>query len=183
MANAYAHGKIAKTYPAFLAALESWMKGQRPGYRDFHRYTGRMFRRGKLVCSQHIVRCAPPSKRVPFLLPSDFLFGRPGTIPAYLLLELGVPLDVLRPFPKHKGIRVKAPTRDHPPPHIHVEMPIGDRVKRRCLWPSLDSYGGDPPLSRPERTKLDDYLRKFGSDICKKLRLVYNNPHLRMPAL
>ena len=49
VANAHAHGKITKTFPAFLTRLEAWMGSQGPGYRDFRRYLGRSFHKGKTL--------------------------------------------------------------------------------------------------------------------------------------
>lgn len=180
MANAFAHHKIGKAYPSFIKQLESWMSGQGPGYRDFHIYLGKSLGRGKLVCSQHILRFVPPKGHLPSTLPSDFLFGRATSVPTYIVLDAEIASGVLRPFPKYKGVVVDVHTREHPPPHIHVEIPPGREITR-CEWPSLEPLSGDPPLSNKQRTRLREYLRKYGTDVCEKLRSVYGSTDLAMP--
>jgi len=184
VANAYAHRQIRTKYSAFVTPLEVWMRGQGPGYRDFHLYRGRLLGKGKLKCSQHIIRFAPPAAPLPSKLPSDFLFrsAGAGNVPLNLVVEPEIASDVLRPFPKRNGVVVKTHSREHPPPHIHVEMPPG-REKTRCEWPSLEPLKGDPQLSNPERAKLREYLQRFGGEICERLRSVYQNPQLPMPTI
>jgi hypothetical protein len=118
------------------------------------------------------------------VIASDFLFGKAGagSIPTYLVLEAGIGSDLLRPFPKHNGVVVKVHSREHPPPHIHVEMPPGKEVTR-CEWPSLEPVEGDPQLSDKQRAKLREYLQRFGGKICERLRSVYRNPQLPMAAI
>jgi hypothetical protein len=182
VANAYAHGTIKKKYPALVARLESWMRSQGPGYRDFQRYAGRSLRKGRLKCSHHIIRFAPPMGPLPRKLPADFLFRKAAKIPTYVVLDAEIASSVLRPFPKHNGVVVKVHSREHPPPHIHVEMPPGKQVTR-CEWPSLEPIKGDPQLSQKQREKLRQYLQRFGGEICQKLRSVYQSPQLPMPAI
>jgi hypothetical protein len=181
VANAYAHSKIKKGYSAFVTRLESWMRSQGPGYRDFHKYTGRSLQKGKLKCSQHIVRFAPPARHLPSKLPSGFLFGKTANIPTYVVLDAEIALQVLRPFPKYNGVVVKVHSREHPPPHIHVEMPPGQELTR-CEWPSLQPLGRDPSLSQRQQAKLREYLQKHGADVWQRLRSVYDNPDLSMPS-
>lgn len=181
VANAYAHREISKRYPAFVASLEAWMRGQGPGYRDFHLYRGRLLGKGRLKCSQHIIRFVPPAAPRPSKLPSDFLFRRAGVgkVPVNVVVEPGIGPNLLRPFPKYNGVVVKVHSREHPPPHIHVEMPPGKEVTR-CEWPSLEPVEGDAQLSQKQRGRLREYLQKFGGKICERLRSVYQNPQLPM---
>ena len=184
VANAYAHREISKKYPAFVTSLETWMRGQGPGYRDFHLYRGRLLGKGRLKCSQHMIRFAPPAAPLPSKLPSDFLFRRAGVgkAPVNVVVEPGIGPNLLRPFPKYKGVLVKTHSRDHPPPHIHVEIPPGEE-KTKIEWPSLEPLKGTPQLSSDDRAKLREYLQKFGKEICERLRSVYQNPQLPMPAI
>jgi len=184
VANASAHHKISKTYPACVAQLEAWMKSQGRGYQDFTRYAGRFLGKGRLKCSNHIIRFVPPRTSLPSRLPSEFLFRKSGAanVPTYLVLDAKIAGHLLRPFPKHGGVLVKVHSREHPPPHIHVEMPPGNEVTR-CEWPSLEPVKGDPQLSHKDQGRLRGYLQKFGGEICEKLRSVYQNPHLPMPSL
>jgi hypothetical protein len=191
---------MKKFHPTFINATESWMRSQPAGYRDFERYTGRRLTRGRLVCSQHIVRFAPPLGALPLRLPSDFLFGMFGkainaSVPTYLVVDAAIAGHVLRPFPKSNGMRVWVYTRgEHPPPHIHIETPLGNPLRRRCIWPSsehgepswswpLSMYKGDPPLESREHAKLRHYLRAYGDEIWAKLKSVYPNQHLARPAV
>jgi hypothetical protein len=188
MANAYAHSKTRKRYPTFIKAAEDWMKSQPEGYRHFERYAGRRLPRGRLVCSQHIIRFAPPPATLRRPLPSDFLFGNFGkavsaNVPSYLVVDAAIADYVLRPFPKGNGVRVWVHTRgEHPPPHIHVEIPLGNTERRRCVWPSLQQgspdwhwplapYKGDQPLKTKEYAK--QYLREHGDEILAKLKSIY----------
>jgi hypothetical protein len=180
MANAYAHDKVRKAYPSFATRLEDWMKGQGPGYRDFHLYAGRSLRRGRLVCSQRILRFAPPRERVPRKLPAEFLFRSATGVPTYLVVDAEIASGVLRPFPKYKGIVVATHSNDHQPPHIHVEMSPGHKLTR-CEWPSLEPLRGEPPLSNKERSRLCEYLKEYGAGVWERLRSVYKNPELPMP--
>jgi hypothetical protein len=81
-------------------------------------------------------------------------------------------VDVLRPFRAYGGVKVETHSREHPPPHIHVNMPP-DKFLTRLVWPSLEPVPGDPAPSRTERKKIDDYLRIFGKDIDERVRAVY----------
>jgi hypothetical protein len=183
-ANAHAHRKISRKYSAFVTRLEAWMMGQGPGYRDFHRYCGRSLGKGRLKCSQHIIRFAPPTAPLPSKLPSEFLFrsAGAGNVPVNLVVEPEIGADMLRPFPKRNGVVVKTHSREHPPPHVHVEIPPG-REKTRIEWPSLEPLKGDPQLSNSERARLREYLQRFGGEICERLRSIYRDPQLPMPAI
>jgi hypothetical protein len=181
VANAYAHGTIQRKYPAFIAQLDSWMRSQGAGYRDFHWYAGRLLRKGKLKCSHHIIRFAPPIGPLPRKLPADFLFRKAVKIPTYVVLDAEIASSVLRPFPKHNGVLVKVHSREHPPPHIHVEMPPGKEVSR-YEWPSLEPLDRDPSLSSKQQARLREYLQMYGNEVCEKLRSVYKNPGLPMPS-
>jgi hypothetical protein len=83
----------------------------------------------------------PPRRTLPCPLPSDFLLGMFGraisvNVPTYLVVDAPIAGYVLRPFPKWNGVAVEVHSNDHPPPHIHVEMPPGAPVARclRHLW-------------------------------------------------
>ena len=182
VANACAHGAIKKEHPAFVARLESWMRSQGPGYRDFHRYAGRSLRKGKLKCSHHIIRFAPPGVPLPSKLPSDFLFRKVRRVPTYLVVDAEIARSVLRPFPNYNGVVIKVHTAEGTPPHpphIHVEMPVGEHVTR-CQWPSLEPLDHDPALSGKQQARLREYLQRYGTDICEKLRSIYGSPNLPM---
>ena len=87
------------------------MGGQGPGYRDFHRFVGKLLGRGKLISSQHILRFTPPKGRLPSRLPSDFLFGRATKVPTYIIVDAEIASGVLLPFPKRNGVVVTTHSR------------------------------------------------------------------------
>jgi len=194
MANACGHSKIKKLYPRFIKATETWMRSQPPGYRDFQRYAATRLSRGRLICSQHILRflelwtpqgsvsrggggryatcrCEMPA-RLPSRLPSNFLLGKAANVPTYLVVDVAIATKMLRPFQKYKGIVVKVHTREHPPPHIHIERPPGNDLTR-YLWPDLKPYPGDKQLSGSEEKDLGSYVDRFGKEIDQKIRTVY----------
>jgi hypothetical protein len=125
------------------------------------------------------------------------MFGKriTASVPTYLVVEAAIAGYVLRPFRKSNGMRVWVHMRgEHPPPHIHVETPLGNPLRRRCIWPSsehgepewswpLPVYKGDPPLQAKERAKLHKYLRAYGNEILTKLKSVYPDQHLARPML
>lgn len=156
------------------------MRTQGPGYRDFGRYTGRSLRKGKLKCIQHIVWFASPARHFSSKLPSDFLFGKTANVPTYVVVDPEIALGVLRPFRKYKGVVVTVDSRQHLPPHIHVEIPPGHELTRR-EWPSLEPLGGERLLSHKQQAQLREYLQNYGTGVCERLRSVYSNPGLPMP--
>jgi hypothetical protein len=126
-----------------------WMKGQRPGYHDFDRYsTPPAFEIGEALAGAFMIGTTPP-------WPADILFRgvRGEILPIYRICDVDLPwLDRLKPFPKKYGLRVEVHTREHPPPHIHIECPPG-KDKTRYEWPTLKPLKGDPWLSNAEAEK------------------------------
>jgi len=50
----------------------------------------------------------------------------PRECPVRLVVEPGVPVRVIRPFPKEHGMQLFVYTRDeHPPAHFHLNLPPG----------------------------------------------------------
>lgn len=173
--------------------VKQWMQAQGPGYRDFVRCltpstftdwcriaTNRMqypARRIKLTSDAIHVGGLKLSARGPRLhtkpVPTEFLFTGlgPSTVPTYLVHDApGVAL--LRPFPEYAGIRILVHTSDHPPPHIHVEIPPG-RDFTRLQWPALQPLPGDSSLTGKQRKSLNEYLSKYKEKIDQKVRQVY----------
>lgn len=64
-------------------------------------------------------------------------------------------------------------TRDHPPPHIHVEFMDSDKVAR-LEWPSLTPLRGEPTLSAREEKNLQAYVQDHYKDIDRKVQKVFH---------
>lgn len=201
MANAAAYRLLEKSFPVFAKAVREWMIRQGPGYRRFGDYgASKDFHKGKRQCSQHIVRFVPsrfddplasacrqagtlPPWPLPPLhpkLPSEFLFGKisPRSVPTYLVIEPGIAQQVLRPLAKFAGVRVQAHrSREHLPPHFHVEIPPG-KERTRYIWPTLLPMKEDDKLSGKEERKLQEYLQVHGVELLKQLRQAYPDQNL-----
>ncbi len=185
MANAHAFRNLVPSFPSFSASVSYWMSQQGVGYRDFQNFVkGRNFSHGQAKCGGNIIRFVPPKRAIGAYLPSGFLFGKhsPSIIPTYLVVESDVARYVLKPFPKFNGIIVKVHSREHPPPHFHIEMPPG-KERTRYVWPTLQPMDGDPKLSHKEEDNLRVYLREFGQEIHRRLVAVYPTQSLAMPSL
>lgn len=195
LSNAHAFRTALRRQPATVRdQVKQWMQVQGPGYRDFARcltpsaftvwcriaanrmlgsvgikLTSSSLRVGKLKLTKTCPR--PHTKPVP----TEFLFSglARSTAPTFLVRDVpGV--GVLRPFPKYAGIRILVHTNDHPPPHIHVEIPPG-RDFTRLEWPALQPLGGDSVLSGSQRKSLDEYLSKYREQIDQRIRQVYRS--------
>ena len=158
------------------------MRRQGPGYRDFEKWvSSARFAAGCRRASQHMLEILPggsPSRSEP----AEFLFDstRRFKAPIYLVLDASLG-TALKPFPKAHGMRVLVHTRDHPPPHIHIDIPPGQPFSR-CEWPSLQPLKGDITLSSAQRRNLDAYTAEYGSEIDQKVRAVYTNVPPWVPA-
>lgn len=173
LANAFAYRDLRRQPKALRNRVSEWMKAQGPGYRDFdRRVDSGKFRAGCRRAGQHMLEIMPRS-RPSLPEPAEFLFDSMGRLKPPIRVVLDVSLvSVLKPFPKAHGMRVWVHTRDHPPPHIHIEMPPG-RDLTRYKWPSLEPMGRDIKLSSDERRGLDAYLADYGREIDEKVRAVY----------
>lgn len=111
-------------------------------------------------------------------LPLEFLYdGVMATAHAPTYLVIDVPnIGILRPFPKYMGLRVLVHSNEHPPPHIHIELPPG-REYTRLEWPNLKPLPGDPPLSCHEQKSLEKYLMRYRREIDKVVRNVFKSVH------
>ncbi len=185
LANAQAYRRLARAFSSHAGPLRKWMSKQGIGYSDFHKYVNaREFSKGQQKCGRHILRHVSPSRLLPTQTPADFLFGRVSVkaIPTFVVVEKAIARYVLRPFPKHNGVVVKAHARDHPPPHIHIEMPPGTQITKYIWDEPLRPVPGQRELSSREEKRLANYLDRFGiaihEDVCKK----YPQHTMQMPA-
>ncbi len=168
LANASAFRPLKKAKSPIPSRVTTWMKHQGPGYCDFDRWDSpARFAAGCRLASQHMLK---GFRSVSSRQPAEFVFDsirfKP---PIYLVLDVSL-AKILKAFPKKDGMRVLVHTRDHPPPHIHIEAP---RCETRYIWPELRPLEGDPELSSRERGILDSYLERLGSEIDAKVRSVY----------
>jgi hypothetical protein len=195
LCNAHALRAATRGRAGLRKSVAAWMSSQGPGYNSFGAFLGReSFQRGQRGLAERMVANLPqrygwgkggvvagrrgtPIERVrPAPVPGaplEFLFPVSKGLRAPTRYVLDAPnVDVLRPFPAHGGVKVETHSREHPPPHIHVEIPPGKPLTR-LVWPSLEPVPGDPAPSRAERRKIDDYLRIFGKGVDERVRAVY----------
>jgi hypothetical protein len=156
---------------------EAWMRRQGPGYRDFRKWTSSSaLSRGRDRAGRFILKPLPASH--PKARPSvRFLFHEISRyrhrLPTKRINDLRPSrASVLRPFPKQYGLQVSVHTNDHPPAHIHIQMPSGS-PERRYTWPELLPMKGDPPLGAAGEKSLKRYIEAHRMLIVEKLRQVY----------
>lgn len=173
LANASAYRGLRREPAVIRDRVSTWMKHQGPGYQEFDKWvdSGR-FRAGCRRAAQHILKIIPGS---PLTLsePAEFLFDSTGRLkpPIHIVLDASL-ASVLKPFPKAHGMPVLVHTRDHPPQHVHIEMPSG-RAYTRYRWKELKPLNGAPELSSDRLKDLDAYLADHGREIDEKVRAVY----------
>jgi len=175
LANASAHNRSLRGHTSHLRArADRWMSGQGPGYRDFPRWKGpRRFELGCRRAAHYMTAPVRGVRALPAGEPAEFLFegARRVGVPTYCVLDLAT-LGVMRPFPKAYGMQIQVHTKDHPPPHIHIEMPPGHDFTR-YEWPTLMPLKGDQKLSGADKKSLVKYLEEYGDTIDGKVRAVY----------
>lgn len=193
LSNAHAFRTALRRQPAVVRdQVKRWMRGQGPGYRDFVRcVTPSAFRvwcrlaTKRMQCYTRAFKMTPsyirakgtssargPRKRTK-PAPTEFLFTglARSTVPVFLVRDVAG-VGILKPFPKYAGIRVLVHTNDHPPSHVHVEIPPG-RDFTRLTWPNLQPLPGDPSLTVKQRRSLDEYLSKYREQIDQKVQEVF----------
>jgi hypothetical protein len=174
LANARSHRVGLQKQPASIrGAVERWMLSMGPGYRDFKRFVSApAFSKGTRVATQLML--LPGGAKASVGSPSEFLYAglsRQSPVPLRLVTDVGA-LRILKPFPKYEGMQVLVHTNDHPPPHMHVQIPPGTDYTR-LTWPELEPLKNDPSLSKAEHRKLDLYIDKYEEGIEAKIQTVY----------
>lgn len=176
LANAHAFAVARRRHPRVSDDLRKWMLGQPAGYRDFAKWSGAApFALGRAEAAGHILRgISGPVSRPP--AGGEYLVATAGVprsrIPTYFVTERGLAAQVVRPFPKTEGMRILVHSRDHPPPHVHVEMPPG-KDRGRLRWPSLEPLDGTAAFSSAERARLERYLARIGSKVSRRVTELY----------
>jgi hypothetical protein len=155
--------------------LGRWMERQGPGYRDFAKWMDeRLFARGTNRAARFMLdRLSFP--KLPASGPSHgFLFQGVDRfkVPVRLIADRRSEAFLLGPFPKAYGLQVFVHSNDHPPQHVHIQCPPGEK-DTRYRWPDLVPLDGDKPLSRDGRKSLDKYIAKHGDQIAERIRAVY----------
>ena len=69
-------------------------------------------------------------------------------------------------------MRVLVHTHDHPPPHIHIQLPPGCDYSR-YEWPALEPLKRNPALTGRQRKALSRYVDEYGAEIDKLVREAY----------
>jgi hypothetical protein len=163
-----------------IAAAEDWMTKQPDGYNNFREWLPPSFYRGLRVAAQNMQTPELRTRDCARLLGTDraaplqFLFLRvlPRLSPVRIVLDADAPwLKVGKPFPKQFGLQVFVFSRDHKPPHIHIECPPGNPLTR-YLWPDLVPYPKDPRLGSSEEKALHEYVGIHGLAIARKVAAV-----------
>lgn len=186
LANAYAYRQLTRFSPQHAPSVGQWMSSQGVGYGDFHRYAQAAdFRRGQQECGRHIIRHVPGGRIPASATPAGFLFDslRMGRIPTFLVVDDIVEPYVLRPFPKFNGMVIKVHSRDHPPPHIHIEMPPGELLTKYVWDEPLRPVPECPQLSSKAGKRFEEYVARFGQAIHEEVCKKYPGHTIRRPAL
>jgi len=200
MANAHAltqleayHNKVkpcsTSQYQMIRALIFQFMDSQPSGYKDYGSYLHKNdFKHGQdktidsIRDSTYLNIISPSiSKPPPSQIPGRQFFLDNNLPPCPIYLVQDKPsriLKIVKPFPAKGGVRVVIHTRDHPPPHFHLECPIGNE-KGRYEWPSLKPLKGEETLSNKERKKLDIYLNQYREKIDQKINSVYFKVEVR----
>lgn len=199
VANAYAYRLALRGKPRWLKkAVYNQMKSQGPGYHDFDQWlSSKKFLEACRIAAYCFRMCDkwysgvviyPNGIIAPHRgfqswtdagvdMPTENLFYNISVtgVPTYIVHDMRpLTLGIVKPLPKHGGIRMRVYTKDHPPPHVHVELyPAGKRT--RVLWPTCQTFPGDPPLTSRERKRVEKYVEKFKKEINNKVNKVW--PH------
>lgn len=191
MANASAYRELASREDGtltfsriehFSGFASSWMKTQGTGYRDYDRWcrSASTMHKGRAALVAKIHEASPNFSQTVMggevlRLYENAYYSR---VPVIRIHDTRIPwLKSGRLFPKAHGLQVMVYTRDHPPPHIHVEFLDSDRVVR-LGWPSLSPLRGEPSLSAQEERDLRTYLGAYGDNIGGKVQKVFQQPSL-----
>lgn len=190
----------------FKQFLQEWMKSQPPGYRDYDRWIGYQdydrwtgyqdydqwrfgqrkrrpgLKKGRTAIATHLHESLEKWRRGAIKSDADILDlfreAEYSKIPIIRVPDVRLAaLSSVRQFPKAYGLKVSVYSNDHPPPHIHIDF-LDDEGTVRVAWPTLQPLRGDRSLSGSERSKLSDYLKRYGEKILNKLRIVTGNPTL-----
>lgn len=178
LANAFAVSALDRRDGFTEVSLLTWLKNLGAGYEDFELWAASRFAKGCRRATQYMLCPLRPGGR-PRMEPAEFLFDRLKrfTPRVYIVFDTDL-LSTMRPFPREDGVQVFVHTREHPPPHIHIQIPPGQDIAR-YEWPSLKPLGDDRALSTANRGKLDAYLEKHGDEIDRKVMSVW--PDTRPP--
>jgi hypothetical protein len=162
--------------PQVRARAEAWMRLQGPGYRDFGKFLdSRKFSRGVDRAAHLMLKPLPPPVPKASAPSKTFLFyeGTRYNIPKKRINDLPAShATILRPFPKQFGIQVLVHSNDHPPPHIHIQMPPGGS-ETKYIWPDLIPMKNENPLSAGGEKNLEHYLKLHEAEIEERIRRVY----------
>jgi hypothetical protein len=158
------------------AHIEAWMRKQGPGYRDFANWRdSRKFSRGMDRAVRYMFKPLPPPHLKASGPSKTFLFheSRRYVVPFRRINDLrSGQVSVLRPFRKDFGIQVLVHSNDHPPPHIHIQMPPGG-AETKYIWPDMVPMKNAERLPSGGEKKLERYLESYQTEIEERLHQVY----------
>jgi hypothetical protein len=195
VANARAHRRLPDhedgvlTFPRieyFSGFAASWMKTQPPGYRDYDLWckSPQAMNKGRAALTSRLHEISsflrPPSATVNpnvLRLYEDADYSR---IPVVRVHDSRIPWLKSAKLFAH-GLQVMVYTREHPPPHIHVEYLDSNRAVR-LEWPSLSPLRGERNLTSREERDLRTYLDDHQADIDMKVQKVFRATGITGPA-
>ena len=195
MANASAYRKLAEDANSsgsamllgFVAFLKDWMLTQPAGYRDYERWSrsNYYYAKGMRGLTARMLVLGPSGHPMlqhadPYTLDlykrSDF-----SMLPVRRVRDSGLSaMAYFKPFPRANGLQAFVYTRDHPPPHVHIEFVATGRVVK-LRWRDLEPLDRESRLSGSERRAVCSYLKSNRDDIHSKLLRTY--PGSELPQL
>ena len=119
-----------------------------------------------------IVKFMYTPKIIPFW---EFLFNADPEklflpqIPIYFVFEGKYSSDVFRLSIISDGVKIAVYPCDHPPPHLHIWIPIDSKREIKCLYPSLEPYKGYRSLSTKEKKKIMRIIEQNKDKIEKRI--------------
>lgn len=184
-ARALEGSKRVKAFQPFYKPAILWMDRQGPGYSDFLKWIGAHFIDGErrsaafmtipAAVANRLALSPKPARASEYAFhPADFLLHDIPlrSVPLYIVMDRSALwLRVAKPFPKDFGLQVFTHSKEHKPPHIHIECPPGT-FRTRYRWPELIPVDNNPPLRSGEEEDLRRYVLKHHAAIDKRVKAI-----------
>jgi hypothetical protein len=188
MANASAYRElmggpfspISPMLKDFVDFLGSWMQTQPSGYRHYEQWSRSdyYYARGMRATTARLLELDVTHQPMlrhadPYTLDLNKRSSSYSFLPVRRVHDSGCAiLSSFKPFPKANGMQAFVYTRDHPPPHVHVEF-IGSGRMIKVRWPDLGLLDKNLRISNAEHQAVRNYLAANEDEIRAKLQRVY----------